>query len=65
MSQSNASSANQTGRQEMRQAASDYIYNLKTQSFPNSKKIYVDGDNTGVRVGMREISLSDTFAGGT
>lgn len=65
MSKSNASSANQISRHETRQAASDYIYNLKTQSFPNSKKIYVDGVNTGVRVGMREISLSDTFAGGT
>ena len=65
MSKSNASSANQISRHETRQAASDYIYNLKTQSFPNSKKIYVDGVNTGVRVGMREISLSDTFAVGT
>ncbi|USE37395.1 phosphomethylpyrimidine synthase ThiC [Endozoicomonas sp. SCSIO W0465] len=65
MSQRNTSSANQISRRDLRQAASDYIYHLKTQSFPNSRKIYVTGDNPGVRVGMREISLSDTFAGGT
>ncbi|MCF6457565.1 phosphomethylpyrimidine synthase ThiC [Pseudoalteromonas sp. MMG023] len=52
-------------RREARQAASDYIYNLKTQPFPNSQKTYVEGENPGVRVGMREITLSDTFAGGT
>ncbi|MBQ4813461.1 phosphomethylpyrimidine synthase ThiC [Pseudoalteromonas luteoviolacea] len=41
------------------------MYNLKGQPFPNSKKIYVDGEQEGVRVGMREISLSDSFVGGT
>lgn len=65
MSKSEASSSNQISRREARQVACEYIYNLKTQSFPNSKKIYVEGDNFGVRVGMREITLSDTFAGGT
>ncbi|ATC97675.1 phosphomethylpyrimidine synthase ThiC [Pseudoalteromonas spongiae] len=65
MSQSNTKPANQMSRREARQAASDYIYNLKTQPFPNSQKIYVEGENPGVRVGMREITLSDTFAGGT
>ncbi|WP_275419486.1 phosphomethylpyrimidine synthase ThiC [Pseudoalteromonas sp. MMG024] len=65
MSQSNTKPANQMSRREARQAASDYIYNLKTQPFPNSQKTYVEGENPGVRVGMREITLSDTFAGGT
>ncbi|MBQ4839462.1 phosphomethylpyrimidine synthase ThiC [Pseudoalteromonas luteoviolacea] len=41
------------------------MYNLKGQPFPNSKKIYVDGEQEGVRVGMREISLNDSFVGGT
>ncbi|MBQ4878498.1 phosphomethylpyrimidine synthase ThiC [Pseudoalteromonas luteoviolacea] len=41
------------------------MYNLKGQPFPNSKKIYVDGEQDGVRVGMREISLNDSFVGGT
>jgi phosphomethylpyrimidine synthase len=65
MSQSNSKPANQLSRREARQAASEFIYNLKTQPFPNSKKIYVDGDMPGVRVGMREVTLNDTFAGGT
>lgn len=65
MSQSNSKPVNQLSRREARQAASDFIYNLKTQPFPNSQKIYVTGDMPGVRVGMREIALNDTFAGGS
>ncbi|MDI4654275.1 MULTISPECIES: phosphomethylpyrimidine synthase ThiC [Pseudoalteromonas] len=52
-------------RREVRAAASDYIYNLTGQPFPNSHKVYVEGTQDNVRVGMREISLSDTFIGGT
>uniref|UniRef100_UPI0035657E11 phosphomethylpyrimidine synthase ThiC n=1 Tax=Pseudoalteromonas sp. TaxID=53249 RepID=UPI0035657E11 len=42
-----------------------YIYNLTGQPFPNSHKVYVAGTQAGVRVGMREITLSDTLVGGT
>ena len=52
-------------RRETRAAASDYIYNLTGQPFPNSHKVYVEGTQENVRVGMREITLSDTFIGGT
>ncbi|WP_404342384.1 phosphomethylpyrimidine synthase ThiC [Pseudoalteromonas mariniglutinosa] len=52
-------------RRETRAAASDYIYNLTGQPFPNSHKVYVTGRHDHVRVGMREISLSNTFVGGT
>ncbi|MEZ7275741.1 phosphomethylpyrimidine synthase ThiC [Pseudoalteromonas sp. 68 DY56-GL68] len=52
-------------RRETRAAASDYIYNLTGQPFPNSHKVYVEGTQGNVRVGMREITLSDTFVGGT
>ncbi len=52
-------------RRETRAAASDYIYNLTGQPFPNSHKVYVEGTQDNVRVGMREITLSDTFVGGT
>ena len=52
-------------RREVRAAASDYIYNLTGQPFPNSHKVYVEGTQDNVRVGMREIPLSDTFIGGT
>ncbi|MBW4967933.1 phosphomethylpyrimidine synthase ThiC [Pseudoalteromonas sp. CR1] len=41
------------------------MYNLTGQPFPNSQKVYVEGSQSGVRVGMREITLSDTFIGGT
>ncbi|MBQ4798371.1 phosphomethylpyrimidine synthase ThiC [Pseudoalteromonas sp. MMG006] len=41
------------------------MYNLTGQPFPSSHKVYVEGSQLGVRVGMREITLSDTFIGGT
>jgi phosphomethylpyrimidine synthase len=37
---------------------------LSKQPFPNSKKVYVEGSNPNIRVGMREISLADTLIGG-
>ena len=33
---------------------------LSTQPFPASKKIYIEGEQPGVKVGMREITLSPT-----
>ncbi|MEI5640401.1 MULTISPECIES: phosphomethylpyrimidine synthase ThiC [unclassified Pseudoalteromonas] len=52
-------------RRESREAAAEFIHNLTGQPFPSSHKVYVEGQQTGVRVGMREITLSDTFVGGT
>ncbi|MBL0688652.1 MAG: phosphomethylpyrimidine synthase ThiC [Pseudoalteromonas sp.] len=40
------------------------MYNLTGQPFPSSHKVYVEGTQENVRVGMREITLSDTFIGG-
>jgi phosphomethylpyrimidine synthase len=60
-----SNSTNKLSRRESREAASEYIYNLTGQPFPNSHKVYVEGDRPGVRVGMREITLNDTFVGGT
>lgn len=59
-----SNTTNKSSRRETRAAASDYIYNLTGQPFPNSHKVYVEGTQQGVRVGMREITLSDTFIGG-
>jgi len=59
-----SNTTNKSSRRETRAAASDYIYNLMGQPFPNSHKVYVEGTQQGVRVGMREITLSDTFIGG-
>lgn len=55
---------NKPSRREERQSASDYIYNLTGQPFPSSEKIYVEGDMPGVRVGIREITLTDTYISG-
>ncbi|WP_462164990.1 phosphomethylpyrimidine synthase ThiC [Pseudoalteromonas xiamenensis] len=60
-----SNSTSKLSRRESREAASEYIYNLTGQPFPNSHKVYVDGDHLGVRVGMREITLNDSFIGGT
>ena len=60
-----SNTTNKSSRRETRAAASKYIYNLTGQPFPNSQKVYVEGSQPGVRVGMREITLSDTFIGGT
>ena len=36
-----------------------------TQAFPNSRKIYVTGSQTNIRVPMREIALSETVTSAT
>ena len=59
------SESNKPSRRQNREAASHYIHNLTGQPFPNSQKVYVEGTLPGVRVGMREIALSDSFVGGT
>nr|WP_105253743.1 phosphomethylpyrimidine synthase ThiC [Pseudoalteromonas sp. T1lg75] len=59
------SESNKPSRRHNREAASHYIHNLTGQPFPNSQKVYVEGTLPGVRVGMREIALSDSFVGGT
>ena len=52
----------QTGR-EKRQAAEAFLQNVSDQSFPNSKKVYVQGKIHDIQVAMREITLSDTLVG--
>lgn len=48
-------------RREKREAAQNFLDNVSAQSFPNSKKIYVEGKLHNIKVGMREITLSDTL----
>jgi phosphomethylpyrimidine synthase len=52
-------------RRELRQAAQDYIQNLNNESYPNSEKIFIDGDIHPIKVAMRQIHQTDTFVGGT
>ena len=51
-------------RREKREAAEAFLKNVSDQSFPNSKKVYVQGEMYNIKVGMREITLSDTLVGG-
>jgi len=51
-------------RRERRDQAAEFLKNVADQSFPNSKKVYVQGEINDIRVGMREISLSDTLVSG-
>ncbi|RJG49425.1 phosphomethylpyrimidine synthase ThiC [Motilimonas pumila] len=52
-------------RREARKAAQEYIQNLGNESFPNSEKIFIEGELPGVKVAMRQIHQADTFIGGT
>ncbi|WP_245942615.1 phosphomethylpyrimidine synthase ThiC [Candidatus Colwellia aromaticivorans] len=51
-------------RREKREAAEAFLKNVSDQSFPNSKKVYVPGKIHDIKVGMREITLSDTLVSG-
>ncbi|GAA0302608.1 phosphomethylpyrimidine synthase ThiC [Psychrosphaera haliotis] len=52
-------------RRERREQAEQFLINCSNQRFPNSKKIYVDGNIYPIKVGMREIALTDSLIGGT
>ncbi len=52
-------------RREKRAAAEAFLKNVSDQSFPNSKKIYVPGKIHDIKVGMREITLTDTLVSGS
>ncbi len=52
-------------RREKREAAEAFLKNVSDQSFPNSKKVYVPGKIHDIKVGMREITLTDTLISGS
>ena len=52
-----------TDRRSRRAQAEAFIQNVSGQSFPNSKKVYVEGVLHPIRVAMREISVSDSARG--
>ena len=58
-------SRNGLSRRESRQAAQDYIQNLNNESYPNSEKIFIDGELHPIKVAMRQIHQADTLVGGT
>ena len=52
-------------RREKREAAAAFLKNVSDQSYPNSKKVYVSGKIHDIKVGMREITLTDTLVSGS
>lgn len=56
--------SNTLSRRERREQAQTFIANLQHQSYPNSNRIYLENAQGDVRVGMREIALSDSVVGG-
>lgn len=56
---------NNLTRRERREQAQAFLTQISHQSFPNSKKVYVEGKLHPIKVGMREISLADSLVGGT
>lgn len=52
-------------KRERRQQAEQFLENVSGQSYPNSNKVYIEGNLHDIRVGMREISVADTFVGGS
>ncbi|WP_339720453.1 phosphomethylpyrimidine synthase ThiC [uncultured Paraglaciecola sp.] len=57
--------SNNPSRRERREQAQAFIANLQHQSYPNSTRIYLNNSEGDVRVGMREIALSDSIIGGS
>ena len=58
-------SATKPTRREQRAAAQRFINTLEGTTFPNSKRIYIQGSQSDIRVPMREIQLSPTLIGGS
>ena len=58
-------SATKPTRREQRAAAQHFINTLEGTTFPNSKRIYIQGSQSDIRVPMREIQLSPTLIGGS
>ncbi|RJX68857.1 phosphomethylpyrimidine synthase ThiC [Vibrio sinensis] len=54
-----------SSRKQARLEAKQFIDTLSVQPYPNSRKVYVEGERPDVRVPMREISLADSLIGGT
>jgi phosphomethylpyrimidine synthase len=61
----NSSEKKPQTRREKRESAAAFLKNVSDQSFPNSKKVYVQGKIHDIKVGMREITLTDTLVSGS
>jgi len=59
-----SSSNTPPSRREQRALAQDFINRLQGESFPNSRRIYLQGSRADIQVPMREIQLSPSLIGG-
>ncbi|WP_261319535.1 phosphomethylpyrimidine synthase ThiC [Microbulbifer agarilyticus] len=57
-------SASKSSRAQQQESAKQFLDNLTAQQFPNSRKVYLEGENEGVKVGVREICLGKSLVGG-
>lgn len=48
-------------RKQSRILAKQFIDNVQSTPYPNSKKVYIEGSRPDIKVPVREISLSDTL----
>lgn len=55
----------QRPRKVLRDAAQEFISTIQGVSFPNSKRIYLEGSRNDIQVPMREIQLDKTLVGGS
>ncbi|SHG10642.1 phosphomethylpyrimidine synthase [Microbulbifer donghaiensis] len=53
-----------SSRAASRDSAKTFLDNLTAQSFPNSRKVYLQSEKPDMRVGAREICLGDSVVGG-
>ena len=60
----NSQTPSKPNRREARAQAEAFLKDVSGQSYPNSKKIYVEGNIHPIKVGMREIAVSDTYVSG-
>ena len=56
--------ASQVSRNTSRESARAFLDSLTAQQFPSSRKVYLSGENPGVKVGVREICLGQSLVGG-
>lgn len=52
-------------RKQARLSAQQFIENIESSPYPNSKKVYLSGSQYDIKVPFREITLTDTIIGGT
>lgn len=56
--------SNHSDRRQKRAQAHDFIHQMASQAYPNSKRLYLPGSRDDIQVAMREIHQADSLVGG-